>query len=249
MSNPTLKEEVFNENIDRDSLKLINTMTQSGTLFKTCFLGLLVAISFAYTWWLVGAGFADKASLLTTVGAIGGFVMALIICFGPKNKFLSITTSIYAMLEGLFLGSVSALVNAAYPGVAFQAALGTIITIFSMYTLYATKLIQASSTFTKVVLISTFSIAGIYLTQFILYSFFHLSIPGLFSNSMVGIGFSAICVVIAALNLVIDFDFIDRFSGNVPDYFEWYGAFSLMVTIVWLYLEMLKLLAKISSRR
>ena len=104
MSNPTLREEVFNTGLDGDGLGLNRAMTASGTLLKTCFLAILVALTFAYTWWLQGAGFADKAGILATVGAIGGFIMAMVVCFAPKNKFLSVTTSIYALFEGLFLG-------------------------------------------------------------------------------------------------------------------------------------------------
>lgn len=246
MSNPTLREGAFEYLYD--DIGTIKVMTTSGTLFKTCVLGILVALTFAYTWWLQMKGFADKASLLATVGAIGGFVMAMIVCFAPKNKFLAITTSIYALFEGLFLGSISAVFNAVYPGVVFQAATGTILTIFVMYFLYSTKIIKATSTFYKVVLISTFSIAGVYLLQFVL-TFFHLSIPGIFTNSWVGILFTMVCVAVAALNLILDFNFIDNYSGRVPEYFEWYGGFSLMVTIVWLYIELLKLFAKFSSRR
>ena len=246
MSNPTLKEGAF-EYLHGD-LGAIKIMTTSGTLLKTCFLGILVALTFAYTWWLQISGFADKTSLLATVGAIGGFITAMIVCFAPKNKFLAITTSIYALFEGLFLGAVSAIFNTAYPGVVFQAAAGTIITVFTMYIMYSTKIVRTSSTFYKVVLISTFSIAGLYLLQFVL-TFFHLSIPGIFTNSPVGIVFTILCIAVAALNLILDFNFIDNYSGQVPDYFEWYGGFSLMVTIVWLYIEFLKLFAKISSRK
>ncbi len=248
MSNPTLREEVFNTGLDGDGLGLNRAMTASGTLLKTCFLAILVALTFAYTWWLQGAGFADKAGILATVGAIGGFIMAMVVCFAPKNKFLSVTTSIYALFEGLFLGSISAIFNAAWPGVVFQAATGTILTVIVMYIMYSTGIIKATSTFYKVVLISTFAIAGVYLLQFVL-TFFHLTIPGIFTNSLIGVIFTAVCVVIAALNLILDFNFIDNYSGHVPDYFEWYGGFSLMVTIVWLYIELLKLFAKLSSRR
>jgi uncharacterized YccA/Bax inhibitor family protein len=117
-----------------------------------------------------------------------------------------------------------------------------------MFFLYSTKIIKVTDKLWKIVFISTFAIAGIYILQFIL-SFFHLSIPGLFTNSLVGIGFSILVIVVAAFNLLLDFDFIERFSGQTPKYMEWYGAFSLMVTIVWLYIEFLRLLAKINSRR
>ena len=249
MANPTLREEVFNSpQSDNNSLELDRAMTSSGAMLKTCILGLFVALTFAYTWSLIGAGFMDKASMLLTIGAIGGFIMAMIICFAPKNNYLAVTTPVYAMLEGLFLGSISAMFNQAYPGIVFQAVLGTILTIFGMFILYQTKLVQATETFTKVIIISTFAVAGIYIIQWIL-SFFHASIPGIFTNSPIGIAFSVVVVGIAAFNLILDFSFIERFSGQAPKYMEWYGAFSLMVTIVWLYLEILKLLAKISSRR
>ena len=161
---------------------------------------------------------------------------------------LSLTTSLYALFEGLLLGSFSAIANKFYPGIVSQAVLGTIFAIFGMFLLYSSKILRCTDTFRKVIYISTFSVFGIYLTQLIL-NFFHITIPGIFSNSPVGIGFSVIVVAIAAFNLIIDFDFIDRFSGKAPKYFEWFGGFSLMVTIVWLYIEILNLLMKLNSRR
>ena len=248
MSNPTLREEVFNSPLRNDSLEVEKVMTSSGAMLKTCILGLFVALTFGYTWSLISAGFMDKASILLTVGGVGGFILALIICFAPKNNYLAVTTPVYAMLEGLFLGAVSAMFNQMYPGIVFQAALGTILTIFGMFILYSTRIIKMTDTLARVIFISTFAIAGIYIIQFLL-SFFHLSIPGIFTNSPIGIAFSLVVVCVAAFNLLVDFYFIERFSGQAPKYMEWYGAFSLMVTIVWLYLEILKLLAKIISRR
>ncbi len=250
MANPVLREEVFSKDLNNrnDGLQVERTMTTAGTLGKTCILATFMALTFAYTWYLQMAGFADKTAILATIGAIGGFITVLVICFGPKNRFLPISTSIYALLEGLFLGSVSAMFNTAYPGIVPQAMLGTILAIFGMYLVYSSKVIKNMDMFRKIVLISTFSVAGIYIAQLIL-GLFGLVIPGIFANGIVGIGFSVVVVAIAAFNLIIDFDFIDQFSGNVPDYFEWYGGFSLMVTIVWLYIEILKLLAKAQSRR
>lgn len=249
MANPVLREDVFNSLDNRpDALGVEKAMTQAGTLSKTLILGLLMALSAMYTWYLVGAGFADKASMLTSVGAFGGFITALIVCFAPKNKFLAISTPIYALFEGLFLGAISAMFNAAYPGIVTQAMLGTMLTIFGMYIAYSTKLIKVTDTFRKTIFIATFAVAGIYILQLIL-MLFHVSIPQIFSNSLIGIGFSVIVCAIAAFNLVVDFDFIEQFSGRAPNYMEWYGAFSLMVTIVWLYVEILKLLAKVNSRR
>lgn len=248
MANPVLKESAFGRGDELSNMDMQHAMTTNGTLAKTLILAILMTLTFAYTWHLQMSGFADKAAILTMVGAIGGFIMALIICFAPKNQNLMFTTPVYAMLEGLFLGSASAQFEVVYPGIVFHAVVGTIGTIFGMYLLYSSKIIKNMDMFRKIVFISTFAVAGIYLVQIIL-SFFHASIPGIFSNGIIGIGFSLLVVAIAAFNLVVDFDFIDRFSGNVPDYMEWYGGFSLMVTIVWLYIEILKLLAKFSSRR
>lgn len=249
MPNPTLRDEVFNNLENRqDSLGIERAMSGSGTLFKTLILGVLLTLSAFYTWYLVGAEYADKANMLMSVGAIGGLITVLVVCFGPKNKFLALTTSIYALFEGLFLGGISAMFNSAYPGVVTQAMIGTILTIFGMYIAYSTKLIKMTDKFRKTIFIATFAVLGIYILQWIL-MFFHASIPQIFSNSPIGIAFSVIVCAIAAFNLIVDFDFIERFSGNAPDYMEWYGAFSLMVTIVWLYVEMLKLFAKINSRR
>jgi len=249
MPNPTLREEVFDVKDNRNELLgLEKAMSETGTLIKTLCLGGLMTLSALYTWYLVGAGFADKAGMLTSVGAIGGFIMVLIICFAPKNRFLAITTSVYSLFEGLFLGAISAMFNAAYPGIVTQAMLGTLLTIFGMYIAYSTKLIRMTDNLRKTIFIATFAVAGIYILQWIL-MFFHASIPQIFSNSPIGIAFSVIVCAIAAFNLIVDFDFINRFKGNVPSFMEWYGAFSLMVTIVWLYVEILKLLAKLNSRR
>lgn len=246
MSNPVLNERSFKYSFD-NSLESNHVMTVNGTMLKTCLLGVFMALTFAYTWYLQISGFADKVANLTAIGAYGALVMVLIIVFAPKNNFLAITTSLYAMLEGLFLGSLSATVDKFYPGIVSQAAIGTIFTIFGMYFLYSVKALKCTDKFRKVIFISTFAVFGIYLLQFIL-SFCGMSIPGLFSNSLIGIGFSVAIVAIAALNLIIDFDFITQFAGKADKCYEWYGGFALMVTIVWLYVEILKLLAKIQSR-
>ena len=247
MANPVLNERAFESGFN-DELGSQHVMTTAGTLTKTLILGVLMAITFSYTWYLQMAGFADKVGGLTTLGIIGSLVMVLVICFTPKNRFLPITTSMYALFEGLLLGSLSATFNKLYPGIVSQAVLGTVFTVFGMYILYATKIIKPTATFQKVVMISTFAIFGVYLTQFIL-GFFHIAIPGLFSNSPLGIVICVVVIAVAALNLILDFNFIENFDGRVPAYYEWYGGFSLMVTIVWLYVEILRLLAMLQSRR
>ena len=248
MANPVLNNKVFDMTFNGCEYEVEKMMSPLGVLNKTAILGILMSLTFAYTWLLVTGGFSDKAMLLLNIGVLGGLIMSLIIVFAPKNKFLMLTTSVYAMFEGLALGSISALFNIVYPGIVAQATLGTLITVFGMYVLYSTKLVQATDRLIKVVMLATFGIAGLYILQFIL-NIFHISIPGIFSNSPIGIFFSVIVVAVAALNLIIDFEFINRYSGEVPSYYEWYSGFSLMVTIVWLYLEILRLLAKVNSRR
>jgi uncharacterized YccA/Bax inhibitor family protein len=246
MANPTLNERVLHSSLDLNSEE--RAMTTNGTIVKTCILGLLTAVTFAYNWSLILSGFADKAILLSKLGIFGAFALCLFICFAPKNKFLMITTPLYAMCEGLVLGYISALANSAYPGIASQAAIGTIFALFSMFILYKSNIIRCTDTFRKVLLTSTLAICGIYLLQIIL-GIFGLNIAGLFSNGLVGIGFSIVVVAIASFNLIIDFDMIDTYSGKLNKYFEWYCGFSLLVTIIWMYIEILNLLMKMQSRR
>lgn len=246
MANPTLREgalkSAFNSLDEKQQV-----MTTNGTILKTCFLALLMSITFAYTWYLQLTGFADKAALLYKGGIFGGLLLVLFICFGPKNKFLMITTPLYALCEGLALGYISALANKFYPGVASQAALGTFFALFGMFFLYKTGMVKATEKFKMVIYNSTLAIFGIYILQIIL-SFFNIVIPQIFSNTPIGIGFSIVVVAIASFNLIIDFDNIENFSNNAPKPFEWYFGFSLLVTIIWMYIEILNLLMKLQSR-
>lgn len=244
MANPTLGERVLNSS---NILESEHAMTINGTILKTCMLGLFTALTFAYSWNLILTGFADKAIMLYHGGLIGGIILALIICFGPKNNFLIVTTPLYALCEGLILGYISAIANRYFPGVATQAAIGTLFALFGMFFLYKTGLVKATQKFKMVIFNSTFAIFGIYILQLIL-SFFHLSIPAIFSNSPIGIAFSVIVVAVASFNLIVDFDNIESFSGQVDKHFEWYFGFSLLVTIIWMYIEILNLLMKIQSR-
>lgn len=246
MSNPVLQERVL-KSTSFNSLENDSSMTINGTIIKTCMLGLFMALTFAYTWYLTLAGFADKAIMLGQGGAIAGFILVFVICFAPKNKFLILTTPLYAMCEGLFLGLFSAVVNMRYPGIASQAAIGTIFALFGMFILYKTNLVKCTDKFRMIIFNSTLALAGIYFLQFLL-SFFNHSIPQLFSNSPIGIGFSVICVAVASFNLIVDFDTVEQFQGRASKDWEWYFGFSLMVTIVWMYVEILNLLAKLQSR-
>lgn len=245
MLNPTLKESFIKSSFN--SLENEHAMSMGGTTLKTIILGLFTMCTFAYTWYLQLAGFADKASLLYYVGIFGGLILCFAICFMPKNKFLIITTPLYALCEGLALGYISVLANKFYPGIVAQATVGTFFTVFGMFFLYSMKIIKCTDKFRAVVYNSVFAIFGIYLLQFIL-NFFHIQIPGLFSNGIVGIVFSLVVITIAAFRLIIDFSDIERYSGNLDKNYEWYFGFSLMVTIIWLYIEILNLLMKFASR-
>lgn len=243
MSNPVLNENFVAGN-SADRVITGQTMTVNGTLDKTMLLFLCALLPAAYTWQQFTAGFTDKAGMLMTVGAIVGFIAALVASF-TRNK---IFVPVYAVCEGLFLGGISAVFNAAYPGIVIQAVLATFAAMFTMLALYRLRVIQCTDKFRSVIYISTISIAVLYLIQWIA-SFFHYSIPAIFGASTIGIGFSVIVVGIAALNLILDFDFIERGAQNMlPKDYEWFGAFGLMVTLVWLYVEMLRLLAKLRDR-
>lgn len=220
-------------------------MTINGTLQITAFLGLLLVAAAAFVWSRYTLGYMDLAVMLTGGGVIVGFILALIIAF-TKNKYL---VPVYAVCEGMALGGISAVFEASYPGIVSQAVAGTFAALFSMLILYRTNAIRCTDKFRSVIFISTLSIAGVYLIN-IIGSFFGLHVPLINSSSNAGIAISAGVCIVAALNLIIDFDFIERGAQNLlPKDYEWYGAFGLMVTIVWLYLEILRLLAKFSDRR
>jgi uncharacterized YccA/Bax inhibitor family protein len=183
--------------------------------------------------WLIGSG-------------IAGFVVALITVF--KKTAAPITAPIYAAIEGILLGILSAFYEMQFPGLVFQAILLTFGTLFALLMAYRSGVIKATENFKLGVFAATGGIALIYLTTFIL-SFFGVSIPYIHGSGTIGILFSLFVVVIAALNLVLDFDFIERGAERgAPKYMEWYAAFGLLVTLIWLYIEMLRLLSKLRSR-
>ncbi len=239
-SNPTLRADTFTRTAfggDTD------VMTIRGTATKTLMLLALAAISASYTWSL-GAGGGMGLMML---GVFGGFIVALVLCF--KQTWAPVLAPAYAVLEGLFLGGISAVFAARYGGIVFQAVAMTFGTLFALLAAYQSGYIRATEKFKLGVIAATGGIAVVYLVSMVL-GFFGVQIPGIFGSGVVGIGFSIVVVVIAALNLVLDFDLIERGAqAGAPKYMEWYGAFSLMVTLVWLYLEILRLLAKLKDNR
>lgn len=253
MSNPILNEQNFERDEERvrTMAYMGEAMTVNGTLQVTGLMGLIILAAAYYTWTRFSLGYTDIGSMLTGGGAIAGFILALIICFArfaPKASWVKYLIPLYATCEGLFLGGISATFEASYPGIVSTAIVGTFGALFSMLILYRTRLITCTDRFRSVIFIATLSIVGIYLVD-IIGHFFGMSVPAIYSTSPLGILFSAVIVLVAAFNLIIDFDFIEQGAmRNFPKDYEWYGAFGLIVTIVWLYIEILRLLAKFQRR-
>ncbi|HEY0334362.1 MAG TPA: Bax inhibitor-1/YccA family protein [Stenotrophomonas sp.] len=248
--NPTLQESTF---LDLASGSVVrrdgDAMTLSGTINKTGFLLLLTLITAAFAWsqTLTPDGeVLPQAQVYLWGGVLGGLVLALITTF--KKTWSPVTAPLYALVEGFFLGAISAIFEARFNGIVFQAVLLTFGTLFALLFAYRSGLIKATENFKLGVVAATGGIALVYLATMAL-GFFGIRIPFIHDSGLIGIGFSLFVVVIAALNLVLDFDFIETgVEQGAPKYMEWYGAFGLMVTLVWLYLEFLRLLSKLQSR-
>jgi uncharacterized YccA/Bax inhibitor family protein len=241
-SNPALNERAF-----RGQVAIGEAMTLQGTVNKTGLLLLFVVITAAWTWGLSHSEQPSAAVPWMLGGLIGGFIVALVTIF--KKEWSPVTAPIYALLEGLVLGGISALFERSYPGVAIQAVGLTFGTLFVMLLAYKSGIIRATQGFKIGVIAATGGIAVFYLVEMVLGFFFHIQVPAINGSGFWGIAFSLFVVIIAALNLVLDFDLIETgVHLGAPKYMEWYGAFGLMVTLIWLYLEILRLLAKARRR-
>ena len=237
--NPVLKESSFQQPIDVGGAR----MTLSGTVNKTAMLLAMTMISAVYTWGrFMETRDASSIQGLLLVGIIGGLVMALVTVF--RKTAAPYTAPAYALLEGLALGGISAVLEIQFPGIVIQAVGLTFGTLFCLLAAYRSGLIKATENFKLGVVAATGAILLLYVVNFVM-GFFGNSIGFIHESGTMGILFSAFVVVIAALNLVLDFDFIESgVEQGAPQYMEWYGAFGLLVTLVWLYLEILRLLAK-----
>ena len=220
-------------------------MTIGGTVNKTALSLLILLVTASFVW---NRGATDPSLwALTLIGSIGGLLVALATAF--KQTWAPFTTPLFAGLEGLALGGISVVFEATYPGIVSQAVFLTFGTLGALLAAYRSGLIRATENFKLGVVAATGGIALLYFLSFVL-GFFGMSVPLIHSSGTFGIIFSLFVVVIAALNLVLDFDFIEQGAEQrAPKHMEWYGAFGLMVTLVWLYLEILRLLAKLQSRR
>ncbi len=236
--NPVLNDKAF-DNVN--AYDQSNAMTIQGTTNKAFLLLGLILLSASWIW-------SDPAKLSAyfipamIVGLIVGFVTVF------KKEWAMYTSPVYALIQGVVLGGVSAIFEKTYPGIVIQAVGLTFGTMFALLAAYKSGLVKVTDNFRMGIFAATGGIALFYLVTWIL-SFFNVNVPIISSNSPMGIGFSLIIVVIAALNLVLDFDFIEKAAeSGAPKYMEWYGAFGLMVTLIWLYMEILRLLSKLRSR-
>ncbi|MAW75265.1 MAG: hypothetical protein CMG09_04995 [Candidatus Marinimicrobia bacterium] len=236
--NPTLNKNTF-QNISNASSE---QMTIDGTVNKTTISLMILLFCAYYTYSTSNTGFI-------MIGFIGGFITALVTIF--KKHLAPYTVPIYAAFEGLALGGISAIYNHMYTGIVQQAIFLTFGIFLALLFAYKTKIIKPTENFKLGIFAATGGIAIVYFISFIM-SFFGggLSIMNPQNSSLISIGFSLFVVIIASLNLVLDFDFIEEAAeNNIPKYMEWYAAFGLLVTLIWLYLEILRLLAKLQSRR
>jgi len=243
-SNPAMSERIFAKHTANvaDS----GTMTVNGTITKIGIMMLLVIAAASYTWAMVTGENPAGAQTYLIIGAVGGLITAIITVFNPR--LAGITAPIYAILEGLFLGGISAFINQKYPGIPFQAVLLTVGTLFTMLFLYRSGRIRATPKFRRGVMMATGAVFFAYLASWIL-GMFGMSVGFMHSAGPLGIVINLVIIVVAALNLIMDFDFIERGAEmSAPKYMEWYGAFGLMVTLIWLYIEFLRLLSRFAGR-
>lgn len=249
-SNPTMRPEYY-----RDAARTYSgerTMTVNGTINCTGMLLCMVLLTATFTWRMYDP---DNAESVTAImpwafgGMIAGLVLALVTVF--KQNWAPFTAPLYALAEGLFLGGISAIIQAQFPDtqIVLQAVGLTFGVLFVMLAVYRTGLIKVTDKFRMGVVAATGGVFLVYMATWIL-GFFGVSIPYIHGSGMIGIGFSLFVVGLAALNLVLDFDLIETGAkAGAPKYMEWFGAFALLVTLVWLYIEILRLLAKLNSRR
>ena len=218
-------------------------MTLAGTVRKTFLLLAIVVVAAAWTWMRVArSGGGGDVGTLILVGAVGGLGLGFWTSFHPQQA--RITAPIYAALEGLLLGAISALANARYAGLPMQAVLLTVATLGVMLIGYRTGLIRATERLKTIVVSCTAAIAMFYVIALVLGAF-GLSIPFLHEGGPIGIAFSLFVTGLAAFNLILDFDAIDQWVGHADEGMEWFAAFGLVVTLVWLYLEFVRLLGKL----
>jgi uncharacterized YccA/Bax inhibitor family protein len=237
--NPVLSNSTFTDVSQRGYSR---PMTLTGVINRSILLLLLVAGTAAGVW-TYSNSHPSAIYPMVMVGTLGGFVVAMVTTF--KRDWAPFTAPVYAVLQGVFIGGISLVMEQRFPGLVLQAVLLTFGVMFALLAAYQSRIIRPSETFKSVIVGATFGIVVVYLISMVLQLFFHTGIPLIHDSGPVGIIFSLVVVGIAALNLVLDFDFIENgVASGAPKWMEWYAAFSLTVTLVWLYIEVLRLLAK-----
>ena len=239
----TMGGTVFDDWARTDSRS--TTMTVQGTAAKA--VGMLVVLFVcASVAWTQGVNPQSAVGYMAG-GGIVGFIFAMVTCFKPT--WAPVTAPIYAAAEGFFLGGLSALMNFRYPGIVPPAIACTFGTAASMLLLYTTRVVRVTEPFTRMIVAGTGAVCLVYLISMLM-RFFGMEFPLIHESGPIGLAFSAICIGLAAMNLLLDFDYIEKqVSRGAPKLLEWYGAFALMITLVWLYVEILRLMAKLQDRR
>ncbi|HNW94347.1 MAG TPA: Bax inhibitor-1/YccA family protein [bacterium] len=245
MANPMLRESVYEQ---AGVVAHGETMTVAGTSAKTLLLFIIMCIPASWVWWQLQVT-QNVAALMPLMwgGLIGGLVLSLVTVFKPD--WAAVTAPLYAICEGFVIGLLSTFFEAMYPGIVIQAVGATFGVAGLMFTAYATGLLRPTRPFITFVVAASGGICLLYLANIVLASFFGMHLPFIHEGGLWGIVFSLVVVCVAALNLIIDFGFIAKGAEQgAPKSLEWYGAFGLLVTMLWLYLEMLRLLGKLRSR-
>jgi uncharacterized YccA/Bax inhibitor family protein len=248
--NPTLTQKMFDKSASIEA-DIQGTMSVRGTINKFGFLMIMIIAGAAYNWHLFEDGNRGLMTTLMMVGIFGGLIAAIAISFKPN--WAGYLAPLYGLLEGLFIGGISAILNAAfaekYPGLIMQAVGLTFGVAIAMFLLYNFRIIRATEKFKSVIFTATLGIGIFYLLTMVL-RLFGVNVGFMYDSSLLSIGISLFIVAIAALNLILDFDMIEQGAERgAPKFMEWYGAFGLLVTLVWLYLEILRLLSKLGSSK
>ena len=242
------KNPIFSDNLTENIIVSAEApMTVQGTLNKLLISFMILAASGAIVWYQYLLGYADKVNMLTWGGLIVGMILGFVIAF--KQNLAPTLTPIYAFAEGAFLGGISVVFNQMYPGIVMQAVALTFLAVFAMGILYKAGIIKVTDKLRSTIITATFAVGIFYLIGIVLSAIFHINLGLIYSSSPISIGFSFLVVGLASFNLLLDFDFVENGAARfLPKQYEWYGAFGLLVTIVWLYVEILRLLSKLRER-
>jgi len=239
-SNPALSERRFSS--FPTSTVGSERMTIEGTANKAGLLLVLALLPALFVWSRVFVG--ESVGGFLALGAVGGLIVGIVTVFKPE--WSPVTAPIYAALQGLVIGGISALMDAVYPGIAMQAGMLTFGIFFSLLALYKTRIVRVTETFRTAVFAATAGVALVYVVSWMMRLFVGYPIPYIHEGGIIGIIFSLVVVGIAAMNLVLDFDFIETAADEgAPKFMEWFSAFGLLVTLIWLYIEILRLLTKL----